>query len=395
MSSVGRWMENVVHALPEAVTLPLLGRRLGYAAADIPSPLRVSGAPTRLLIAPANSARQGRLWAAAASQLHDVQAVNLTVTRRGGYIFDSDFAVPGAVFRHSRRWSKAHVQAIRDGVSHVLIESERPILGVSHGHDPRSEAAWFDKQGIRRAYVSHGSDLRNPDLHAETSLWSPFRDHSWQMRETLASRAAKNTRFLDEQTDHPVFVATPDLLTDAPYATWLPNVVDPDEWHTPEAPLQQKRLRVLHAPTNAYLKGSELIEPAVQKLEGAGLISYQRASGVVPSSMPALYAQTDVVLDQFRIGIYSTTALEAMAAGRLVIAFVLPEVRAAAERAAGMQLPIVDATVETLEEVLADVAVAPEKYQDRAAQGPAFIGALHDGRYSSSVLAEFLGSASH
>ncbi len=347
-------------------------------------------ARTRLLIAPANSAGQGSSWASAVRALDGQDARNLTVTRRGGLAFPSDSAVPAAVFAHSRRWASRHARAVRDHVTHVLVESERAVLGVTERHDVRREADWFSRAGIARGYVSHGSDLRHPDLHAQLSPWSPFRDRDWELRDRLVSLAEHNAAFLREQAPGTVFVVTPDLLTDLPEATWLPNVVRPEQWATERGVLVEERPLVVHAPTNAHLKGSDLIAGPLDRLADAGVIRYRRAEAIPPHDMPALYAEADVVLDQFRIGIYSTTALEAMAAGRLVLGFLLPEVRALAERESGMSVPIVQASVDTLEGVLVDIAENPDSYRETAARGPEFIRALHDGRYSARVLSESL-----
>ncbi len=379
---------RALRALPEGLMLKAAPQRLGYRAADIPPPIAVEPAHPAVLIAPANSAGQGRLWARALDEYRGVNAVNLSVDRTGGYSFPSDFRVRDAVFAHSRRWSAAHISAVRDSITHVLVESERTVLGVRAGRDVRQEARALDEWGIHRAYVSHGSDLRDPDIHAQTSSWSPFRDSSWDLRPMLVEAAVRNRRFLEEQDPGRVLVATPDLLLDMPAATWLPNVVDPAAWALDEPPLTEGPVRVLHAPTNTHIKGSELIADAVERVRASGALHYELVSGVSPDAMPALYAQSDVVLDQFRIGIYSTTALEALAAGRVVLGFLLPEVRRLATQEAGMPVPIVQATPDTIEEVLIDIVERPGHYRQIAAAGPAFVRALHDGRYSAEILAE-------
>ena len=380
---------RVLRALPERWGVRAFPQRLGYRASDVPEPIKIAPATRRLLVAPANSAGQGWAWARTAEQLPGVSAINLDVVRSGSAPFPADFAVPDVVFAHSRSWARAHVNAMRGNITDVLIESQRSILGTTCKHDIRGEATWLDSAGINRAYVSHGSDIRHPDRHAESSPWSPFRDADWHMRQHLVKTAESNAQFLDEQ-DAPIFVSTPELLADIPNARWLPNVVDPGQWHVESPALSGNGLRVLHAPTNEHIKGTQLIEPALQRLVAGGVIRYHRVSGAAPGTMVDNYANADVVLDQFRIGIYSTTALEAMAAGRLVIGFILPEVRAIAERQAGMPLPIVTADPSTIEDVLSDIARNPDEYRALAAAGAAFVRALHDGTYAAKVLSESL-----
>jgi hypothetical protein len=54
---------------------------------------------------------------------------------------------------------------------------------------------------------------------------------------------------------------------------------------------------------------------------------------------------------------------------------------------------VVEATPETLEAVLDDVARRPEHYAEIAAQGPGFVRRNHDGRRSGLMLAEWMGCA--
>ena len=94
------------------------------------------------------------------------------------------------------------------------------------------------------------------------------------------------TQRLIEQFDGPVFVSTPDLLLDVPGGIWLPVVVDIDRPQG-DPPLSRDRLPlVLHAPSKAVTKGTDLIEPVVEDLVERGLVEYRRLSGLAPEQMP-------------------------------------------------------------------------------------------------------------
>lgn len=375
--------------LPEPIATRLVPRTLGYTLADIPRPIAVPKAAVRLLIAPANYAAQGKAWSQAVNRLEGIAAVNLAVTRGVHFDFDADNLVREGIAAVSSRWGLAHWAAVREGFTHVLIEAQRPVLGVQFGADVRREAEALRDAGIRVAYVSHGSDLRLPSLHAPLDKWSPFNEEDWPLAPELELVAAQNKTFLREQAA-PVFVVTPELLIDYPEATWFPNVVDPARWANDEPLLMGKRPVVLHAPTNTVIKGSSLIEPVATNLNRSGTIDYVRAEYVPPSEMPALYRSVDIVLEQFRLGIYSTTAIEAMASGRLVIAHLSDQVRSHIESTTVLQIPIVEATPDTLEHILLDVARRPDHYRDIASKGPAFVREVHDGRFSARVLEPFL-----
>jgi hypothetical protein len=374
--------------MPEAIKLRVIPGTLGYRARDIPRGLRPPDTPVRLLIAPANYAGQGYAWARAAEKLPGVGARNLEIVRSAAFGFPHDAAVSEHIATLSPRWSRRQLRAIQR-FTHVLVEAERPILGSAYGGDLVREHAALIGSGIRVAYVSHGSDLRLPSRHASLDEWSPFRDKDWNLVPVLEEQAAFNAAAL-RAVDARVFVPTPELLLDVPDAVWLPIVVDAGAWAAAEPPLRGGTPVVMHSPTNTVIKGSQFIDPIGDKLRVEGVIEYRRTHGVPAAAMPAAVASADVVLEQFRLGIYATTAIEAMAAGRLVVGHVTDQVRDHVKTATGHALPVVEATPATLEALLRDIAERPEHYHAEAAAGPAFVRAVHDGRFSSHVLEGFL-----
>lgn len=377
--------------LPDRISARLIAAQFRYDPALIPAPVAAPRTPIRLLIAPANYAAQGYAWARAAERLDGVGAVNMEVRASTGYGFPADYALPVSAFRFAYHWSRRHRRAVGREFTHVLFEADKPLLGRVSGFDVVREATALRAAGLRVAFVSHGSDLRLPSRHAAVDPWSPFGDPDDPWVQRLEARALATAAVYD-RVGAPVFVATPELLLDRPEATWLPNVVDPDRWAAAEPPLSGGRPRVLHAPTLGPIKGTALIEPVAQRLDAEGVIEYVPRTGVPSAEMPALYRSIDVVLEQFRLGIYSTTAVEAMAAGRLVIGYLREQVRDHVRGVSGREVPVVQATPDTLEEVLRDVAARPAHYRELAAEGPAFVRALHDGTYSARVLETFLSS---
>lgn len=386
---VNRTIDAVMARLPEPVALRLNPAKYGFTAADVPAPPAAPTTPIRLYIAPVNFAGQGFRWARAAETLPGVGAVSMQYRLEKGFDFPSDNPVPVRVFSRSQRWQRAQFEAVASGFSHVIFEAERPIFGALFGQSPVREAAALRERGVAVAMLSHGSDLRLPSRHRDLDRWSPFHDTGWELIPVLEEQALKNRAVLAE-IGAPVFVSTPDLLLDWPDAHWLPVTVDTAAWSVAAPPLQRAVPRVVHAPTNAVIKGSDLIEPIVEGLADEGLIEYVRVEGVPAAQMPALYASADVVLDQFRIGNYGAAAIEAMAAGRVVIGYLHDQVRDHVTEQTGRQVPIVQASVDSLGSVLRDIATNPEAFRASARAGVEFAAAVHDGAASAAVLRPFL-----
>ena len=394
MTSQPRWrsaLGTALLALPDTILERLFSGVIGYGRSDVPPPVqaKLPAADVRLLIAPANYAGQAHAWAHSVMRRSGVSAQNLTVAPADAPRFRADDFVPTEIFQKSHRWGRRQASAVAERFTHVLVEAERPILGRHLAGDIRAEHAFLRAAGIGTAYVSHGSDVRRPSLHADSDRWSPFRDADWDMLPVLERVTRQNNAFLDE-VGEPVFVVTPELLRDRPGATWLPNIVDASSWAVDEPLFETGHVRLLHAPTNARIKGTHLIEPVIESLDPR-VFEYRRVTNTAPHAMRDVYANTDVVLEQFRLGIYSTTAIEAMAAGRVVVAHVADDIRASVRRMTGLDLPIVQATPDTLADILHDISVRQEHYAELASRGPGFVHAIHSGPSAVSALLRFLG----
>ena len=382
-----RVVVRVVHSLPTRLTERLRALAARRAYIPPPPPVDVPSSSIRLFIAPANYAGQAWAWARAAERLPAVGARNMATV--SGYGFPADCSVPRTVLA-SRPWQRRQRAAI-ERFTHVLIEAELPVLprpGASAGEEIRM----LRDRGIRVATVSHGSDIRLPSAHALRDPWSPFRDGRYPEQAQLEGIVERNRVLLEglRGDDIPAFVSTPDLLLDVPWATWLPVVVDVDEWAGGDAPMERRVPVVVHAPSRATLKGTDLVEPVLHALAAEGRIEYRAAGGLDRAGMREHYRNADIVLDQFRLGIYGVATCEALAAGRVVISHVAEQSRSAAAAASGVELPVIEANGDTLRNTLLDVLANREGPRELAARGPDFVARLHDGRASAAALTRFL-----
>jgi glycosyltransferase involved in cell wall biosynthesis len=305
----------------------------------------------------------------------------------GAFAFPADTQVPVAVYQGSQQWQHAEYAAVRR-FTHVLFEAERPLFGALFGRDTAAEARALAEYGLGTAFICHGTDIRLPSRHAESSPWSPFRDPG--IHTERLERQAKHNKTLLDELGRPVFVSTPDLLADVPYATWCPVVIEPGRWLAP-APTQRARPVVLHAPSQPALKGTALIRPAMRGLDREGVVEYRELQGVPHAQMPQTYAAADIVLEQFRLGLYSVAACEAMAAGRVVVGHVPEIVRDTVKRETGINLPIIQATPDTVGEVVRALAADPAARTAAGAAGEAFVRQVHSGAHSARVLLEGWG----
>lgn len=353
---------------------------------------RTGAAERRLLIGPVNSAGQAHAWAHAASAVDGVAAVNVMFRNaEDPFAYPADQSVPTPYAVRNLRWQRAQRRAIHRGFTHVLVESGRR-LASEVVTSVRTEIEAFQRRGVRVGLLWHGSDIRQPSVHATMDPDSPFRDGAYA-DQTLLEEITLRNRELIAATDAPNFVSTPDLLAFVPDATWLPVVVDARRWaKAATGPvLERERPIVVHAPSRAGLKGTALVEPTLRRLHDEGLIEYREVVQVPSAQMPEVYGAADIVLDQFSLGIYGVAACEALAAGRVVVSHVSDVVREIVRAETGHDLPVIEARAADLEKVLRRVVSDRAWAAGIAAQGPSFVADVHDGTRSREALSAFLG----
>lgn len=348
----------------------------------------------RLAIGPINQCGQPFFWAGAVREHLGTGAVSFApagpLARR----------IPGADLQgpadHSiphrrlsvptwRRWRMEHFLA---EFSHVMVESLLPVVsGGSEehlGHDLQT----LQRLGLETAIILHGSEIRDPAAHRARHSSSYFSEASPEWIESMTAMVTRNRALIDD-LDLPVFVSTPDLLLDIPAARWLPLSVDVEAWQGGREILADDELPVvLHIPSRREppIKGTQHIEPVLEDFERRGLIHYLRPATVPHTQMRSLVHSADIVVDQILTGSYGVAAVEAMAAGRVVMGYVgdmtlaqLPE-----------SPPIVEAPPADFARALETTLNAREASRDRAARGVVYARRWHDGRAAAEALHSFL-----
>lgn len=382
-SSLPGWLNRLMEAparKPDGFVGRLTMRVLGGGDAPITT---VPAAEIRVLIAPTNYSGQAFRWARALESADPhIGARNRAEQLPGGFDFEADSLVPFATAQGSARWADAEYAAASQ-FTHVLVEAERPLFGRKFSRVLEDEIIALTDDGVSVAYLCHGTDIRDPARHAQRTPWSLYPEDP--RTEILGQDAAANIALL-KRLRRPTFVSTPDLLFDVPWAHWCPVVVDIERFCSRTEPFSAIPVRIAHASSAPMQKGSHYIPPALAPLIEAGTVDYRLITGVASAEMPAVFEATDIVIDQFRAGSYGVAACEAMASGRVVIGHVLEDVRALVEESTGMVLPIVEATPDTLTEVVRGLIAAPEEARRIGARGREFVVAVHSGSTSAQTL---------
>jgi hypothetical protein len=135
----------------------------------------------------------------------------------------------------------------------------------------------------------------------------------------------------------------------------------------------RKQLIIVHAPTNRAFKGSDYVERAIEQLMKKASFTYHLVERMSHQQALATYKSADIVIDQILCGSYGMVSVEAMAMGKVVVAFVRDDVRAKLPP----DLPIIVATPDTLYGVLLHLFKNPELRHSIGRASRAFVEKYH------------------
>ena len=128
---------------------------------------------------------------------------------------------------------------------------------------------------------------------------------------------------------HHIWAVNPDLLYFLPKdkSSFLPYLVNMDNMKIAKPDFRKNKLKVIHASTDRFAKGSEIILTAmeyIQKAKGCD-VEVKFIEKIPHEQAINIYKQADLIIDQILIGWYGGFAVEAMSMGKPVICRIAEE----------------------------------------------------------------------
>lgn len=179
-----------------------------------------------------------------------------------------------------------------------------------------------------------------------------------------------------------IFALNPDLLhvlparaQFQPYANVDISALTPVQ-REPDAALPV----VLHAPSHAAVKGTDLVVRAVETLHAEGLrFEFVLVQGKTRAEALALYRRADLCIDQLFAGWYGGLAVEMMALGVPVMSYLREADLAFLPPRMREELPVIHAQPDTVTEVLRTWLTGPrERLRELGARSRTFVEQWHD-----------------
>lgn len=248
---------------------------------------------------------------------------------------------------------------------------------------PSTKAFFADADVIHMRNGLEGLKRLRPEaLEGQVGLICHW--HGTRFRQEHAVLAAETAKSGAKQ-----LVSTVDLTLLEPDLTWLPSPIDVYEMSLHRSPLpSDSAVRVAHSPTNRVIKGTQHVMDAVASLHRRGLaVELDLIERKPWSYVLERKGKADIYVDQLELG-YGNNALEAWAMGIPVIAGVSdPAVREAMLERFGT-LPFYEATPETLQERIAELATDSALRSHWGMLGNLFVHQFHEESKVAALLSE-------
>jgi hypothetical protein len=139
----------------------------------------------------------------------------------------------------------------------------------------------------------------------------------------------------------------------------------------------QRRPVLVHAPSRKAAKGTRFVEAAVERLRARGLaFEYVEVHDLPHARAVEAYARADLIVDQLTGGSHGVFAVEAMAMGKPVICYILPELVPTYPEG----FPIINANPDTVAAVLEEWLQRPEERHALGVRSREYAERVHDCR---------------
>ena len=173
----------------------------------------------------------------------------------------------------------------------------------------------------RKFMTFNGSDLRQLVDHKINPY---FNLQNGFMKMHSEERIHKRVNKILKNTNH-CFVVNPDLMRFLPRekCSFLPYIKT--SWFNIEKQnniTNDKNIKIVHAPTDRKIKGTDFIVNAIENLQKKYAIDFILIENLSQEEALKIYVTADLVIDQVRLGWYGAFALESMKMGIPVAVYI-------------------------------------------------------------------------
>ncbi|MBB6635867.1 glycosyltransferase family protein [Cohnella thailandensis] len=241
----------------------------------------------------------------------------------------------------------------------------------------RSDLAILKKHGKKLVVQHRGSDVRMLSV-ARTAGNPHVRVKEGERREERQIR--RKLKILSAYIDHAI-VADHELRS---YIRgfykkihMLRQFVTLNKFEPSYPSERNRKPLIVHAPTNPYLKGTEYVQSAIDRLSRKGTpFEYRQIERMTHKEAIRCYREADIIIDQLLQGSFGVFSLEGMALGKPVVCHIRDDLR----KTYPPGLPIVSADPDTCYDTLKRLVRNPKARRRIGMESRVYVEKYYDSR---------------
>lgn len=192
-----------------------------------------------------------------------------------------------------------------------------------------------------------GSEVRQKDLFDNYARYSFAEGEDHGLFKSFPSEEQRKYIELCKNLCTKIIVPDAELASYVPGAKIIPRAIDINKWKN-YGQINSTKPLIVHAPTRRHVKGTSYILKAVDRLKEKGLkFDFRLVEGLSNEDAAAVYARSDIIIDQLKIGWHGVLSTEAMALGKVAMCYIREDLVDSLKFDG--QLPLINVNEDTLE----------------------------------------------
>ncbi|MDB5197684.1 MAG: hypothetical protein JWP88_2055 [Flaviaesturariibacter sp.] len=236
------------------------------------------------------------------------------------------------------------------------------------------------KRFSRKKFISFlGSDIRNPEISLRLNPYFPaaFHDPGYEYKHESTEASQKIQADFSAAGFKAIHWGT-DLYNDPKFFPEHYNIPLAAVNHYGKQNKEQSRDNVLivHSPSAPVAKGTTHVLKAIEELQHRNITNFrfQLLKDITNDEYQKYLADADILIDQMIWGGYGIASVQALALGKVVISYLLPQ---RLEIIYGKECPVVDANIDNLADVLEGLIGNYERRAEISRKGIAYYYKVH------------------
>lgn len=238
----------------------------------------------------------------------------------------------------------------------LIKNAGKKIIMHHRGNDVRFRTLAKEGPGYKNPYVYAEGSRDDDFIHESLTYFSKIVDcaivQDYELYQYVISYYEKENK--------PVYI--------------LPRLIDLSNIQPKPKKKNNKKLTVIHAPTQQDFKGTKYIEKAVNALQQKYDFTYQRIEGLSRQEALERYKDADIIIDQILCGSYGNLSVEGMAYGKPVICYIREDLI----KKYPTELPIISANPDTIYEALQQLITKPSMREELGVAGRFYVEKYHE-----------------